>query len=65
MILLLACAAPEAPAELDELTVYLYENHADDEAMAVGVESLATWLEANSDLEPDYGVSPLWAALLE
>lgn len=61
MILLLACAAPEAPAELDELTVYLYENHADDEAMAVGVESLATWLEANSDLEPDYGVSPLSA----
>ena len=51
MILFLACGAPEAPAELDELTVYLYENHADDEAMAVGVQSLAIWLEANPDLE--------------
>ena len=50
VILFLACAAPEAPAELDELTVYLYENHADDEAMAVGVQSLAIWLEANPDL---------------
>lgn len=61
MLLLMACAAPEAPAELDELAVYLYEAHGDEEAMAAGVASLQLWLEANPELEPDYAISPLSA----
>ena len=57
--LLLACAAPVAPEAFDDLTVFLFEQHPDDEAMAVGVEGLSAWLDATGEIEPDYSVSPL------
>lgn len=61
MLLLLACSPPpEAPAAFDELVVWLYTEHPDDEAIAAGVLQLQTWLDANgSSLEESYLVGTL------
>lgn len=61
-ILLGACAPlPEAPGELDELAVYFYENHPDEDlrVMAVGADNLVDWLSEQEALEDNYAIGIL------
>jgi hypothetical protein len=60
-VVLAACRPPEAPEEFDDLVVYLYERHADDNlaTMEVGVDALIQWVVAQEDLENQYEISPL------
>ena len=53
---------PEAPAEIDDLTTYLYENHDDEDplVLAAGVDSFVTWLDENFEtLDDKYSITPL------
>ncbi len=67
MLLLLACSPPpEAPAAFDELVVWLYSQHADDEAMVSGVTQLQTWLDEHGDtLDESYLVGTLTEATVD
>jgi len=61
---LVGCKAPpEAPAVLEDLAVYLYAHHQDEdpEVMEVGAEQLRTWFLEEWDEEDDdgYTISPL------
>lgn len=63
-VLLVGCKGPpEAPAELSELTSYMFEHMADEdpEAMEVAVENLAQWFMDNGTDAPEDGfeVTPL------
>jgi hypothetical protein len=44
-----------APAELEELCPYLFRNHDDPEALAVGLASLQTWLDGRGAVADDAG----------
>lgn len=53
---------PEAPAEIDDLTTYLYENHDEEDplVLAAGVDSFVTWLDENFEtLDDKYSITPL------
>lgn len=56
-----ACVAVEAPEELDELVVWLYENHPTDDPayLEAGVDSLVAWIEAEEEIANRYTISGL------
>ncbi len=61
---LVACQPlPEAPETVDELVVYFYENHPDDDPLVLGagIDSFVAWLEEHADEldDADYAISPL------
>lgn len=62
--LLLACHAKveEAPADIEELCAYLYENEEEPEQLAIGLASLDVWLTTRTDEEPGFNLPPLTEA---
>lgn len=62
-IVLAGCAPlPEAPETLDDLVVYFYENHDNEDplVLAAGVDSFSTWVEEHgADLEEKYEIGAL------
>ncbi len=63
VLVLAGCRVPpEAPAEIDDLTTYLYENHDNEDPLVLvaGVDSFVTWLDENFEtLEDKYSITPL------
>lgn len=62
-----ACTSVEAPAEFDELVVWLYENHPTEDPayLEVGMDSLVAWIEGEEDLEDQYSISSLSAETVD
>lgn len=60
-LLLAACRPPEAPEEFDDLVVWLYAHHQDEDtaSMEVGVDALLDWTLEQEEIEDQYEITSL------